>query len=211
MLPNMGSFAQTMQGFGSMFTPAATPAAGAAQAIDLTKTATSMNMAGAALSGIGGATMAGYQSTVARNNAAMLEQEATQAREMGQSNEAIMKMRTGEHVAAQKAGFAANGVDTGYGSAKAVTNATQMEGDFNAQLTRYNAERQALGYLIQARNQKAQSQMDTFAGMGDLVGAGFKMGQSYISGSSAINNMKGQWGLAAGKPDFKSNPDGIFY
>jgi len=93
-----------------------------------------------------------YQATVAQTNSMLAEKAAQSTLLQGQYNANRTQLMTASMLGTQRAGFAANGVDLGEGSAARVLTSTEMMGSLDAQMQTANAVRQAWGYRQQSTN-----------------------------------------------------------
>ena len=95
-----------------------------------------------------------YQATVAAQNAAISDQRAKMALQIGAQDENTVRQTTAQHAATQKASFAGNGVDVNDGSAAETQAGTKFEGEVSALTVRDNAARAAWADNVDASNQR---------------------------------------------------------
>lgn len=100
-----------------------------------------------------------WQAEVAQINAAAAASSARTALQLGQRQVQAQQLRTGKVRDAQTAGFAANGVDIGFGSAARTRASTEIMGEIDANAIAADAVRQAFGYRSQGTNYRAQGVM----------------------------------------------------
>lgn len=93
-----------------------------------------------------------YQRTVSDANAAMAEENATDAVRRGEQDAHLLRREGDRVVGAQRAGYAAQGVDVNSGSASQVQAETKMLSAMDQLTARNNAWREAYGYKVEAAN-----------------------------------------------------------
>ncbi len=127
--------------------------------------------AGAVTSAIGayaGAQSSRAQASISDTNARLSELGAQAALLQGQTEEMRSRLATANLKGTQRAGFAANGVDLGEGSAARVLTSTDVLGEVDANTIHANAIRAAFGYRTQALNYSNDA-MQRRAGPGGLA------------------------------------------
>lgn len=90
------------------------------------------------------------QSQVEANNATLDIWQADDSVTRGQTAASIAELKGGQVKGAQRAGFAANGVDLGGGSAQNVMNSSEFMNAVDVSTLQNNAAREAWGYKMQA-------------------------------------------------------------
>lgn len=98
-----------------------------------------------------------YQADTAAQNAAIADQRAKLALQIGQKDEAAVRMKTAQVASAQKAAFAANGVVVNDGSAAETQAGSLFTGEKDALTVRDNAAREAWAAKVQSTNYTNQS------------------------------------------------------
>lgn len=93
-----------------------------------------------------------YQASVARGNAVLAGDQASDAIRNGQTAEGVQDLRTGQTLGTQRARMAANGVDLGEGSANDVLTTTKYMGERDALQIHDNAMMEAWGYRTQQQS-----------------------------------------------------------
>lgn len=94
-----------------------------------------------------------YQSEVDQNNVTIANEQASQALNVGETQEQNQQLKTAQTFGAQRAAMAANGIDlSASGSAQDVLASTKFMGQRDALTIHDNALRQAWGYQVQAVN-----------------------------------------------------------
>lgn len=145
----------------------------------------------------------GYESAVARNNAATARYQAQQELVIGAQQEQAVRLRTAQLKGAQRTSMAANGIDLGEGTATDVLTSTEFMGEHDALTIRDNAARKEWAYLNQAQNYDSTANTDaamasainpTRAGLGSLLGSAGAMASTWF----AYNKAGGFGGAGAG-------------
>jgi hypothetical protein len=127
---------------------------------------------GALYSGIATSQAASYRATVARNNAAMANANATRAIAAGQQQAQDKSLQNAAALGALTTGLAANGVDVNSGSALDLQASQRAKGQLDASTTLHNSQVQAYGYRTNAVSDEAESQLDQMTATNASIGAG---------------------------------------
>ncbi len=106
--------------------------------------------AGTAVSAVGQIKAGNRQKEAGDANAAILEARARDARALGTDEEQRYRANVRGLIGSQRAGFAAQGVDVGSGSAADVQADAAYLGELDALTIRNNAAREAWGYEVEA-------------------------------------------------------------
>lgn len=121
--------------------------------------APAIEMSGASMAGVGAynkslADKAAYetQATVADNNSALAQLQASDAIRRGQTAQFTSQLRTRQLQGTQAATMAANGVDLSSGSPLNILSDTEFMGNNDAGVIAMNAAKEAWGYNVQAAN-----------------------------------------------------------
>lgn len=148
-----------------------------------------------------------FNAQVAEQNAAIATQKQQWAGEEGDQNAAISQMKTAAKVGATKANQGASGVEVGTGSNADVITSEREIGMLDALTIRSNAARQAYGYATEAYSDKAQAQLDRYAGK-NAITAGKIGAVSTLLGSAARSTQYDNFmsNNSAFSPDFGSTP-----
>lgn len=130
-----------------------------------------------------------YQAQVAKQNAELNDLRATQAATIGSIKEDQQRAKVRQMVGAQRAQYAANGIDLGSGVVQDMTDQTTTMGETDALMIRYNAMNEAWGYRTQAVNDRNEGRFAKWAGRQQATGtylstAANLAGQGYSSYSS---------------------------
>ena len=100
-----------------------------------------------------------FEAAVLRNNQIIAERAAVDATERGRIAEGIKRGEISQLIGVQRAALAGSGVEVGTGSALAVTTDTAGIGEFEAQVVRSNAEREAFELRVRAANLGAEAEL----------------------------------------------------
>lgn len=131
---------------------------------------------------------ADYTSQVARNNATMAEYAAQDAQRRGELEAQRVQRQTSQLVGAQRAGYAARGLDITDGTPGDVIDQTNFFGSADAATARYNAKLDAYGKRVQAQNYRGQADAAQYNG-------GMAMAGSFLSGAGAVSDKWYQYGM----------------
>lgn len=155
---------------------------------------TTLAIASLALTGVSGVYQASaaraagrYEQQVAERNATIAEQQAEQAKQIGNIEEERQLRRVRAALGTQRAALAANGLDVNSGSALDLQAETAGFGAADALNLRSNALRQAWGFQVEATNMRnagrAARAQGRNAAIGTLLTTGASMaGQAYGAG-----------------------------
>lgn len=181
----MGYLKSTMAALQPTAIPGSAEAAATAS-IDVTRQATALGMVGDVLSGVGSSQAALYQRQVYANNARSLRQASADANTAGDYAVFQRQLETTRTVGAQRAAYAANGVDLSSGTPGQVQNATEVIGAMDAATIRFNAMRDAYNYGVQADNAQGMSRMYGMAARNAVVGVGLSAYNTYLGGAQSV-------------------------
>lgn len=112
-----------------------------------------------------------YLNKVAKVNAGISERAGRDAVKRGDIDADEQRQQTGQLIGAQRAAFAANGVDVNSGSAGQVQNDAAALGELDALTLVNNAAREAYGYQVQAMDQRQQGKLAKYQGKMDAIGS----------------------------------------
>jgi hypothetical protein len=159
---------------------------------------TAMSAAGAIQSGQYQSAQASYQAQVQRNNAILQDNNSRTAILAGDEQALQAGRRSAAIIGAQRAAFAAGGVDPNTGSAADVQDSQAGKGELDQLTIRNNAARQAYGFDVAATSDRAQAELgDANAGMLSTAGTMQGFG-SLLSGVSSVGS--NWWRMQQGKP-----------
>ena len=97
------------------------------------------------------------QATAYEENAQNARLKAHDAIERGGLEELKHRRNIAKQLGNQRAGLATTGIDINSGSAADIRNASIAEGEYDAEVIRFNAARERWGYLREAENLEAQA------------------------------------------------------
>ena len=118
-------------------------------------------------------------------NAAVSDIQASDALARGEQSTADYGVQTKKLVGAQKAAYAAQGIDLGTGSAADVQDTTQVQAARDVQTIRLNAMREAWGYKTQAKGFRLAGKYAYQGGVNSAIGQG-------LSGAGQVAYMASQ-------------------
>lgn len=136
---------------------------------------------------------ANFEAAIIRNNQIIAERAAGDAIERGRIAEGIKRSEIVQLIGIQRAALAGSGIEVDTGSALAVTTDTAGIGEFEAQVIRANAEREAFDLRVQAANLGAEAQLTALRGHRPDQTASIA-----LSGASSILGSFANFGAAGG-------------
>lgn len=122
---------------------------------------------------------ADYSSQVARNNAKTSEYAAADAQRRGDLDAQAAQRRVSQMVGAQRAGYAAKGLDITEGTPGDVIDQTNFFGKADAETARYNGRLDAYGKQVQAQNFNSAASAASYNGRQAVAG-------DLLSGASSV-------------------------
>lgn len=147
---------------------------------------------------IGGLAQARFQGQVADNQAQLLEQQATQARQRGEIEQQETDFAALAEISRNQARRAGSGFELGSTSFNRARRVETLLARRDALRVRDNAEREALSLQSGAATAKAESQGAKRAGLFNAVGGAFTFGSDLIGSATLANKKKtAQLGLKA--------------
>lgn len=141
-----------------------------------------------------------YQASVARMNAGLAGDQASDAIRNGQTAEGIQDLRTGQMLGTQRAAMAANGVDLGEGSPNEVLATTKYMGTRDALQIHDNAIMQAWGYRTQQQNFLTDANREE--NEASAISPWMAAGTSLLTGASKVSSVWDAKAKANGTDDF---------
>src|SRR5216684_3875114 len=130
---------------------------------------TAATVAGAVFSGAKSIQQGNYQASIARMNAGFAEQAAGASLLAGESRESVARIRSGGQIGSAKAGFGASGVVGEEGSPGEILADTRLMSEFEAQIIKNNAQREAWGHRVGAAGFVAQGSEYESSGVSGAV------------------------------------------
>lgn len=119
-------------------------------------------------------------------NASIADQQAADALTRGQEAEQRARARTRSVIGSQRAGFAAQGVDVGTGSAADVQADAAFLGELDALTEQTNAAREAWGYKVQATDLRNRANVTRKTGVNQERAAGAAALGTAIGGAANV-------------------------
>lgn len=130
-----------------------------------------------------------YQGRVYDQNAAISDQQATDAIARGRESESAFRTNTDATLGSQRAGYAGQGVDVNSGTAKQLQTETTGIGESDAMRIRNNALREAHGFTVQGQQDREAANFARQSG-GNLASA--YRAQSWGTALTGISSLAGQ-------------------
>ena len=134
-------------------------------------------------------------------NAAVADQQAADALTRGQEQEQQVRSATRQVIGSQRAGYAAQGVDVGSGSAADTQADAAFLGELDALTVATNAAREAHGFAVQATDLRNRANVTRRTGVNQEKAANAAGNSAYIAG--AANVIGGASNLLADRYGFK--------
>ena len=129
---------------------------------------------------------ADFQAQVAKNNAVIAEDNAAKTRDTGYTEANRQRLKTVSAISSQKAGLAASGIDSSFGTSNDLTASTEYYGEMDALTTLNNANSQADAYMAQGSNYGLQSNMYSNSSKTHNSAAGWAGLGTAMSGISSV-------------------------
>lgn len=129
---------------------------------------------------------ANSQAEISDFNASVADQQSADATAQGTIEENRYRTGVRTMIGSQRAGFAANNVDVGYGSAVDVQADAATLGELDALQIRTNAARQAWGYQVQAADYRKAAEVTRKTGIAQNAAAGVSATGQYIAAAGGV-------------------------
>jgi hypothetical protein len=141
---------------------------------------------------------ASYTSKVNENNATSARYAAADAQRRGELDAQRVQRNTSAMVGAQRAGYAAKGLDVSEGTPGDVIDQTNFFGKADAETARYNAKLDAYGKNVQAQNFGSAAGAARYNGSqavtGDLLSGASSVASSWcMYGGCGAGSTSGKW------------------
>lgn len=151
-----------------------------------------------ALNIAGGLEQANAAADQARRNAALADSQAADAYRLGAWRVGMLRARGSQVTGAERAGYAASGVDVTQGTPLQTMAGTRFMSDLDIQTAHNNAARQAWGFKQQAGMYRRQAELDSQAGVFGAIGAGM----------GGVGSLLGSYGSSAAQqtPNIAADP-----
>lgn len=160
-----------------------------ADPLTLTAIATVVSAGASVYQGYAAKQQGKYEQNVANANAVMERDAAYDAQNRGKLEELARWRQVAQARSAATAAFAANGLDTTFGTPVDVDIDALGAGYNDAQTIRQNYERETRGYLISSANYTAQGRAARERGNSAFTGSILQAGGTILSGASSISGM----------------------
>lgn len=132
-----------------------------------------------------------YLDKVAKVNAGMSDQAAADAIARGSIEADEHRKTVQQIVGAQRAGFAAGGIDVNSGTAGLIQDDVAALGELDALTIINNASREAYGYKVQAMDQRQQGRLARYQGnmgaVGSILGGAERAAAFMATGTGGVN------------------------
>jgi hypothetical protein len=161
---------------------------------------TMAGVGGQILQGRQAAGQASYQATIASNNAILAKRNAAAALEAGSVREQAKRRETAGLIGAQRAAYAAHGVDVNVGSPVDVQASTAKLGELDALTIRNNAAREAYGYKIEEGNASGEAALFGQQSSGDSLAGWMGSIGSLMSDASSVGDKWTKYQQSIGGP-----------
>lgn len=134
---------------------------------------------------------AAYQANIAKQNQKIAEDNAAKERQAGYEEANKQRLKTAQMVEAQRAGMAASGINSEFGTGFDLTDTTKYYGEMDALTTIRNANEKAESYMAQAGMYGSQSDMYTTSSRNNQTAA---WTSTLGSSLSSIGSVASTWG-----------------
>lgn len=167
----------------------------------------SQHKAGSAAKDVGLAQQAAAndQASISDYNAQVADLQASDAVTRGTQQENKFRAGVRGIIGTQRAGFAGNGVDVGFGSSVDVQGDAAYLGELDALQIRTNAAREAWGYQVQAQDLRKQAEVQrktganaALAGQNAQTAANYQAVGTVIGGATSLLGSRYGFGRTAG-------------
>lgn len=163
---------------------------GPAAAIPLALAATAVTAGGQIYAGNAAKQQGKYEQQIAEMNAARDRNAATDASNRGQIAQLQRYRALAQSIGAQRAGYAANGIDTTFGSALETQLGTAQIGYEDSATLAENTRREMMGYDISAANQVMQGRAARARGSAAKTASLFAATSTVLGGAQQVNKIK---------------------
>lgn len=146
-------------------------------------------MAGQAAQGVGQARQAGYESAVAKMNARASVERSQDAINRGQDELKTYQGKANQILGQQRAAIASNGIEVGYGSAVDVMGDSAQNAAEDQRAIVNNANRERLGFLIDASNYRGEAAAAKSRKRGAIIGTALNMAGTALGSASQVGKI----------------------
>lgn len=137
--------------------------------------------------------MYNYQAKIAQENSKIAKTQAGLERQQGIEESRLQRMKVLQAIGSQQTAMAANGVDVTQGTALDVIEDTAAMGELDALQTRYNYERKAIAYEVEANNYSNQANLDIIAGQNAYKAGKTNALATGLSGIAKTGEVASRW------------------
>lgn len=163
---------------------------GPAALIPLTIASTALAAGGQIYAGNAAKNQGRYEQKIAEGNAARDRNAATDASNRGQVAQLQRYRALAQSLGAQRAGYAANGLDANFGSALETQLGTTQIGYEDSATLAENTRREMMGFDVSAANQVMQGRAARARGDAAKTASLFQAGSTILSGSQQVAKLK---------------------
>lgn len=157
-----------------------------------------VSAAGSLTSGIQGMVQANYEARVNKENARLSEEQARDSIDRGRDEARSFYRQVGQVKGQEVASMAANGIDTGFGTALTVQQDTAAGADEDASNLYHNINERTRGFDINARNYREEAAAAKARGRTAMVNSVFQAGSSLMGGFSQNSALRARMGITGG-------------
>lgn len=143
---------------------------------------------GASASADAASSMSAYKAGVARNNAIIAERNAIEATHAGEVAASTNDMKTRTTLGTQIVNQAANGLDVGSGTNKAIQDSARDLGHLDTLTILHNAAKNAQGFRAQGMNFTAEGLLDDAAAKNAKTAGEYSVTTSLLGGASSFSD-----------------------
>lgn len=148
-----------------------------------------MAIAGPVAQGVGASRQAAYEGSVARLNASQSVDKSRDAIARGQDELKIYQGKAGQTMGDQRAAFAANGIEVGYGSAVDVQADAQANSLADQKTITSNYTRERQGFLIDASNYMGESAAAKSRQRGAVISTALNVAGTALGAASQVGKI----------------------
>lgn len=155
-----------------------------------------VSAAGSLMNGFMGMQAAGYEARVANRNADMQVEAARDSIDRGRDEARDFYRQLGQIKGQQRTALAANGIDTGFGTAGIVEDDTARGGAEDASNLYRNIHERTRGFEINAANYRSEAAAAKHRGRVGMINSVFEAGSSLMGGFQQQRGMRARLGIS---------------
>lgn len=141
-----------------------------------------------------------YQAAISENNAKLAEQQAAESIQQGRVEEMQVRRDAAMLRGNQRATLAALGQVVDEGTAASIVEDTLVQGQVDALTTRRNAQREALGFRIQAQDFRNEAQLNRMGAKSARTAGFYNAGASLLGAAGQAGTQAYQFKQTSFKP-----------